>query len=513
MTVVRGRSLERGFEESCDVVIVGSGSGGAVFARIAAEAGRSVIVLEEGGYYSPEEYGAFRPSESLARLGREGGMTTAFGLGDTPLIVVNMGRAVGGSSLWTGAVCFRIPDRVLDEWVTEHGLEDLAPRRMESAFEEVERNLHVEDVPWSMVSRSSALFAEGGAKMGVRFDTMRRNTDGCDGCSRCTFGCPHGAKRSVDVSYLEPARARGARVYADCLVERVLVDGDRAVGVRGRLLSLPDGRPRHRFRVRAKLVVLACGTIHTPKLLATTGAGRASGQLGRNVTLHPGFRVTALFDEEVLGWRGAMQSITTDHFHEDGILLNSVFTAPSVIAAGMPGIGRQLARYANSLRHVAVFGGMVHDGAGGTLLGVPFQREPALFYRMSPLDKSRGVRAIALLAEMAFHAGAREVMIPMFGAPLIRGMDDVRRFAASPPPGPRLECFSQHPLGSARMASDALRGVVSSRGETFEVSHLVVADGSVVPSSLGVNSQVPIMGMATRIAHLAMDDWRRYAGA
>lgn len=511
MTVVRGRELASGFSESCDVVIVGSGAGGAVFARIAAEAGRSVIVLEEGGYYAPEEYGRFRPSESLARLGREGGMTTAFGLGDTPLIVVNMGRAVGGSSLWTGAVCFRIPDRVLDEWVREHGLSDLSPRHMESAFEEVERNLHVQEVPESMVSRSSALFAEGGRQMGVKFDRLRRNTDGCDGCSRCTFGCPHGAKRSVDVSYLPHARARGAVVYSDCLVERISTQNERAIGVRGRVLGPPDGRRSHRFEVRAKLVVVACGTVHTPRLLSTAGVGRASRQLGRNVTLHPGFRVTALFDEEVLGWRGAMQSITSDHFHEDGILLNSVFSAPSVLAAGMPGIGPALARYANQMRHVAVFGGMVHDSAGGTIRNVPFSREPALFYRMAPLDKVRGVRAIGLLAEMAFRAGAREVMIPMFGAPPIRSMDDVRRFVASPPPGPRLECFSQHPLGSARMATDALRGVVSSRGETFEMRGLVVADGSVVPSSLGVNSQVPVMAMATRIARLAMDDWARHA--
>lgn len=511
MTIVRGRDLTDGFTESCDVVVVGSGAGGAVFARIAAEAGRDVIVLEEGGYYAPEEYGRFRPSESLARLGREGGMSAAIGLGDTPLIVVNMGRAVGGSSLWTGAVCFRIPDRVLDEWVREHGLTDLSPRHMESAFEEVERNLEVQEVPAAMISRSSALFAEGGRQMGVEFARLRRNTVGCDGCSRCTFGCPHGAKRSVDLSYLPQAREHGAVVYSDCLVERVVVERERAVGVRGRILGPPQGRPTHRFEVRAKLVVVACGTLHTPKLLATAGVGRASRQLGRNVTLHPGFRVTALFDEEVLGWRGAMQSITSDHFHEEGILLNSVYSAPSVLAAGMPGVGPTLARYARQMRHVAVFGGMVHDSAGGTIRSIPFSREPAVFYRMDPRDKARGIRAIALLAEMAFLAGAREVMIPMFGAPPIRTMDDVRRFASSAPPGPRLECFSQHPLGSARMATDALRGVVSSRGETFELGGLVVADGSVVPSSLGVNSQVPVMAMATRIAHLAMEDWRRHA--
>src|SRR5207244_2772203 len=104
--VVHGRDLARGFDESCDVVVIGSGAGGAVMATLLAEAGKRVIVLEEGPHYAASEYQQFKPSESVRRLFREAGMLTAFGVGQTPIISITLGRAVGGSSVLTGGVCF-----------------------------------------------------------------------------------------------------------------------------------------------------------------------------------------------------------------------------------------------------------------------------------------------------------------------------------------------------------------------------------------------------------------------
>src|SRR5258706_15993385 len=104
--IVIGRKLASGFDETCDVVIVGSGAGGSVMAAILAQSGQRVIVLEEGPYYTPKEYGAFRPTESLRRIWRESGLLTAFGIGQTPIIGLSAGRCVGGSSVLTGGVCF-----------------------------------------------------------------------------------------------------------------------------------------------------------------------------------------------------------------------------------------------------------------------------------------------------------------------------------------------------------------------------------------------------------------------
>src|SRR3990172_4667339 len=119
-----------------------------------------------------------------------------------------------------------------------------------------------------MRSKSTRLFIQGGEKLGVPFQSMRRNTNGCNGCGRCNFGCPHMAKMSVDIAYLPRAVRAGARIVSDCLVDRIEMSGDRATGVRGRLES---GAAAF---IRAKDIVVSAGAMHSPLLLGRSGIGR-----------------------------------------------------------------------------------------------------------------------------------------------------------------------------------------------------------------------------------------------
>lgn len=497
-SIVQGRQLPRGFDEGCDVVVIGSGAGGAVVAAHLAEAGQRVLVLEEGPYYKPEEYGSFRPTETMRRMWREAGSFAAMGLGQTPIIGLTVGRCVGGSSVLTGGVCFRIPSEVHATWVNELGLPELSEKNFEAAYLDVERRVQVKEVPAEARSRSTQKFVDGAAKLGIPMHPLRRNTHQCEGNGRCNFGCPKQAKLSVDRSYLPSAIEHGARVVSDALVERILVDGGRAVGIEGRLLGGAFGAPSHRFRVRARTVVVACGTLHTPLLLMASGI-RHPG-IGRGITLHPALRISAYFDDVLNGWDGAMQSVYSHHFADEGIQLTGVYVPTNLIAAALPGVGAEHRRYVEKIPHLGIFGAMVHDDGGGTVRPNPFGREPILTYRMEPRDLVRLRRSITLLCELAFAGGAREVYPPIFGLPAIRSMDEARRIEEMPLDARRIECIASHPLGSARMGNEPRRGVTSPWGEVYGVNGLFVADGSVLPTSIGVNSQVAIMSMATRIA-------------
>ena len=265
--VIHASEVEGDLDLEADVVVVGSGAGGAVVACELAEAGQDVIVLEEGGHVPPERYGRMRPSETMRHMWRDAGLTFAVGVGDTPMVNVMMGRCVGGSSVLTGGVCFRIPGSILHEWSTELGLDELTEKGMEPCFEAVEKAVHVEEVPAHMRSKSTLRFLEGAERLGYPTKPLRRNTHGCNGCGRCNFGCPHGAKLSVDVTYLPRAIAAGARVYSDCRVDAITQNGGRASGVVGRVLSGPRGKKRGQLRVRARRVVLAAGAYGSPLLL------------------------------------------------------------------------------------------------------------------------------------------------------------------------------------------------------------------------------------------------------
>ncbi|MBX3191869.1 MAG: GMC family oxidoreductase [Labilithrix sp.] len=497
MTILRGRDQTSPFSASVDVVVIGSGAGGSIVARELARAGRTVMILEEGGYHRPEEYSKLTPSRAMRTLAREAGLGLAVGLGDTPIMNVMAGKCVGGSSVLTGGVCFRIPDDVLHDWSTRLGLDAMTPEALDPHFSEIESDLSVALVPASMRSRSTELFVEGADRLGVTMKSLRRNTSGCKGAARCNFGCPNGAKMSVDVSVLPEARELGTVIVSDALVERIEIAGGVARGVRGRFVDGETGDPKIPFEVRARVVVVACGSLHTPILLRKSGLG--TKHVGRHVTLHPAFRVGALFDETVEGWDGAMQSVYSDHYASEGLTLIGIYTAPSVLAAAFPGVGREHRRRVRSMPNLAFFGAMIHDEGGGSVRRW-LSREPLVTYRMSERDRRRVWRGIEILGDLAFAAGAREVMLPIFGAEAIKTPSELRAFVASPPSIKKVECMSFHPLGSAKMSATPDGGVVKPTGESWAVANLFVADGSVLPTSIGVNSQLPVMGLARRIA-------------
>ncbi len=486
----------------CDVVVVGSGAGGAVAATTLAEAGRDVVVLEEGPHVPFT--GELRQSESIRHTWRDGAVTLALGLGGSPSINVTAGRCLGGSSTLTGGVCFRIPEHVLDGWVSE-GLEELTPLKMQPWFEEVERDIHVEEVPVELRSRSTSLFGEGLAKLGEPLKPMRRNTRGCNGCGRCNFGCPHKAKMSVDLSYLPRAVAAGARLYTGCLVEKVELNGRQAVGVSGRVLDHHTWKPGPKLTVRAKQVVLAAGAMCNPLILWKSGIRLP--KVGQHLSLHPSFRVIARFDEPVKGWEGALQSAYGDQYEKsEGILFNSVFVPNGVLAATMPGFGPSHHRLRMAIPHLAIFGGMLHDDAMGRV-HKSFDREPFMTYRMSERDRGRIPGLLRRMGEIWFAAGAKEIFLPVFGAPP-QTQDSFKNFKLDGIPGRLLECSSQHPLGTCTMGKDEKVSVVNDRGAVWNTQGLYVACGSIMPSSLGVNPQLAIMSMSKRIATLLADQPR-----
>jgi choline dehydrogenase-like flavoprotein len=395
-------------------------------------------------------------------------------------------------------VCFRTPPHVLEAWRTQRGLPMFTEAHLAPFFEEIERAVNVVEVPPSLRSRSTVLFDEGATKLGHPLKPLRRNTLNCEGNSKCNFGCPTGAKRSVDLAFLPRAFAAKAELFTHCLVSRITNEGGRASGVQGRLLHPETGKPTGHLSVRAKRVVLAAGAYHSPLIALDSGLGRESGQVGENLTLHPAFRVMGRFDEVVEGWRGALQSMFSDAWEHEGITMTSMFLPPGVLAATMPGIGPAHVKNAQLIRHLGVFGGMVHDEAGGTVRRGP-GREPVVTYRMHPKDKAVVPKLMRVMADIWFAAGAREVTLPVLGRHPVTP-DTIKAMDLEHVKGRDLECSSQHPLGTCRMGPNAGSSVVGPDGQAWELPGLYIADGSVVPTSLGVNPQLTIMTMALRIA-------------
>jgi choline dehydrogenase-like flavoprotein len=302
---------------------------------------------------------------------------------------------------------------------------------------------------------------------------------------------------SVDRTYLRRAAAAGARIYSDLDVERISTKGARAAGVVGRVRNGTNRAHGSRFVIHARRVVVAAGAYCTPLLLERIGVGRQSQQVGRNLTLHPSFRVMARFDERIEGWKGALQSASCSAYEHERINLIGLFVPPGVLAGTMVGVGNDQAARAAMIPHLAVFGGMIHDDPGGRVRQVAGRR--VMTYRMSRRDGAAISRVLSVTAQTFFAAGAREVFLPVLGLPPCDA-DRFRSLDLDRLPRRHLECSSQHPLGTARMGVSPEHSVVDPDGASWELEGLFVADGSVIPTSLGVNPQETVMAMATRIA-------------
>ena len=118
---------------------------------------------------------------------------------------------------------------------------------------------------------------------------------------------------------------------------------------------------------------------------------------------------------------------------------------------------------------------------------------------MSERDRAAVPKLMRHMAEIFFAGGAKEVFLPVLGLGGIDA-DRLRTLDLEHVPGRQLECGSQHPLGTCRMGVSPGASVVDPDGQSWELPELFVADGSIVPTSLGVNPQLSIMSMATRIA-------------
>ncbi|HST38008.1 MAG TPA: GMC oxidoreductase, partial [Conexibacter sp.] len=244
--------------------------------------------------------------------------------------------------------------------------------------------------------------------------------------------------------------------------------------------------------VHADRVIVACGTIHTPLLLARSGIGAASGQLGHNLSLHPATAGFALMDEVVDMVRGVPQSFYVDEFAAEGIIFEGVAGPPAYAAASLPLQGRAHAAAMARYRNLAQFGLMVSDSSRGRVHVVAGR--PLIRYDLNAADLAKVRSGLAKLEQLFLAAGAREVYLPL-------------------PPGRRpheagardLKLMAFHPLGTARAHRDPTLGVVDGDLRVHGVEGLHVADGSVVPSALGVNPQLTIMALATRLAFTLLD--------
>ena len=495
-----------------DVVVVGSGAGGAPSAALLRDAGFDVILLEEGGLHRTESFRT-DPISSLQSLYRDAGTSSIMG---RPPILFAEGRCVGGSTTINGGMSWPTPERVLSQWSEDFHLEGTDAAAMAPYFEKAQQILHVEYQNKDTLGRNDALFVAGASKLGWRIEDNPRDMHRCVGLNNCGFGCPTGAKRSMLVTEIPRTLAAGTHLFTYAKVTRVLFRGDQAVGVRGHFV---DERGRRRtasgtrlgdFEIFADLVVLAAGARHSPGILMRSGV--FGGQVGRGLHTHPNAKVVGVWEERVNPWIGAHQAHQIHQFLDDGILLAYAGVPPGILATGIPGFGREHAERMALYNYMMTAGCLIEDtGVGRVGLGPDL--EPWMSFRLSPRDVETIHRGVRMSAEQMFAAGAKAVLLPFGDLAELKSADELGRIDARPRKRHNIELMTVHIMSSARMSRDKAGGVVDAWGRVHGLGGLVIADASIIPSSIGVNPMETIVALSLRCAERWADDLARLRGA
>ncbi|MHB1846082.1 MAG: GMC family oxidoreductase N-terminal domain-containing protein [Deltaproteobacteria bacterium] len=481
------KELSTDQEISCDVAIIGTGAGGAITARALALAGVRVVLLEEGGHHTSREFDMQEETAYPMLYQEQGNRATA----DLAISILQ-GRAVGGSTVVNWTTSFRTPAYVLEHWRREHGVSGLT---------------------LDALTPHGKLW-DGCGALGWKRQRIRRNVRGCMRSGYCGMGCPIDAKQSMLITAIPDAVAHGAELWARCRARTIEADDDRIVAVRGEAIDPVTLRPNGRtLTVRPQVCVLSGGAINSPALLLRSRLGNESGQVGRRTFLHPVVAMVGLYDEPVEGYYGPPQSVSSHQFAERGDATDPTaapkmgyfFEAapihPMLASLAINAFGGELRSQMARLPYTSGTIALLIDGfgrgeEGGTVTLKP-DGQPKLEYPFHARLEEAARSAQHDLARLLLAAGAREVRSLHQPPVVLSSEKDLPALDAAPFGPNRLSVFTAHQMGGCAMGAHPRRSVVRSDLRHHALQNLFIIDGSVFPTSLGVNPQLSIYGLAS----------------
>ncbi|HKC24941.1 MAG TPA: GMC family oxidoreductase N-terminal domain-containing protein, partial [Thermoanaerobaculia bacterium] len=367
--------------KSVDVAIVGSGAGGGAVAEALAPlaaAGAKVLVLEKGPRFEDREFTGQELDMAPALYEDSGGFLTTDGT-----MTLAMGSAYGGSTVVYTGTSLTAPERVIRKWnVPDLTHEDVARR---SAKYAAENDVHL--LPPELLNENNRLFVEGCEKAGFHAEQFPINVKGCKGSSLCNLGCPNAAKRGTNRVQLPAAERAGVEVVTRARVDRI---AERVLDVT--VLAKPPGAkgvrsewPVGTYRVNARHVVLAAGSVGTPALLLRSGFGARLPRLGEGFTCHPAHILVAEHARAITNDVGHPKSFYVDRAEEEGFVLETCMYFPFTTAKNLSGFGEPHSRLMHAFPRLQMILVLACDAAiAGNRVAIDAAGKPVVHYRFTP---------------------------------------------------------------------------------------------------------------------------------
>ncbi|KAA8651367.1 hypothetical protein EYZ11_000935 [Aspergillus tanneri] len=506
-----------------DVVVVGSGCGGSVAAKNLAEAGHKVLVVEKSYHHSTRHFpmafneGFVSMFEAAAAVGTDDGSMGIFA-----------GSVWGGGGTVNWSASLQTQGYVRQEWANL-GLPFFTSLEFQKSLDRVCERMGVSS-EHTQHNTSNRVLLEGARKLGYAASPVPQNTGGATHyCGHCTLGCRSAEKKGPTETFLVDAANAGATFVEGFRVDKVLYTetkgGRVASGVEGIWTSRDAhlglsgvGATKRKVIIKAKKVVVSCGSLQSPLLLLRSGI--KNPQVGRNLRLHPVVIGGAVFDEEIRPWEGGALTAVVNEFedqdgHGHGVKIECLTMIPPAFLPAFPwrdGLDYKL--WAAKLPRMTGFITLTKDKGSGRVYPDPVDGRCRVDYTVSAVDRKHIIESLVASVKIAYISGAKEFHtscreMPPFirpaeaadpeaaegtnNAALQAWIAELRRKTLDPE---RTLFASAHQMGSCRMGPSSRSSVVDPNCQVWGTRGLYVVDASVFPSASGVNPMVTNMAIA-----------------
>jgi len=468
------QEIPRGSNElRAEIVVIGSGPGGAITACLLAEAGRDVLLVEEGDHLPLSSCEPFSVAEMLQKY-RNGGQTVAFGRNKIAYVE---GRCVGGGSEINSGLYHRTPPEILERWQREFQVEALEERTLTPLFEVCERDVSVSLLPHAAPAASLKLH-EGATKLGWKSLEIPR-------WFRYEPNSP-GKRQSMTETFIPRFLKAGGRLQPRTRALRIRQNGS------GWLIEA-EARTGGGMQIVADTLFICAGAIHTPALLRRSGITQ---NIGNALQVHPTVKIVAQFADDVNADDMGVPVHQVKEF-APRLSFGCSISSPGYVALGLidhPDAARSVA---HTWRNLATYYAMMTSEGHGTVRALPGFRDPLVRYALTENDRRNLAEGLKKLGQILFASNATKLYPSLTRGETLETNADLNKLADVLPDG-LASLMTIHLFSSCPMGEDRSKCAADSFGRLHGFENLRINDASLLCTAPGVNPQGSIMALARR---------------